>query len=104
MTATEAVHDAADLPTKKGETLVRVEHLVKHFPITKGFFKRTVGQVRAVDGVSFSIGKGETVGLVGESGSGKSTVARMVTRLMKPTSGTIDFDGHDLAKISNKDL
>jgi oligopeptide/dipeptide ABC transporter ATP-binding protein len=84
--------------------LVQVEDLVKHFPITKGLLKRTVGQVRAVDGVSFTIARGETVGLVGESGSGKSTVARMVMRLMKPTSGSIAFEGRDLTDLSARDL
>jgi oligopeptide/dipeptide ABC transporter ATP-binding protein len=86
-----------------GEPLVVVENLVKHFPIQKGLLKRTVGQVRAVDGVSFTINKGETVGLVGESGSGKSTVARLIMRLMKPTSGRVDFGGQDMATISNRD-
>lgn len=85
-------------------TLLDVRDLVKHFPITKGLLKRTVGRVRAVDGVSFSIGRGETLGLVGESGSGKSTVARLVLRLLDATSGTIDFDGHDLTRMNARAL
>jgi oligopeptide/dipeptide ABC transporter ATP-binding protein len=88
----------------QGEPLVVVDNLVKHFPIQKGLLKRTVGHVRAVDGVSFTINRGETVGLVGESGSGKSTVARLVMRLMKPTSGRVDFGGQDMATISNREL
>ena len=102
MTAVSSERTGADV--KQGEPLVVVEDLVKHFPIQKGLLKRTVGQVRAVDGVSFTINKGETVGLVGESGSGKSTVARLIMRLMKPTSGRVDFGGKDMATISNKAL
>ena len=84
--------------------LLDVQDLVKHFPITKGLLKRPVGRVRAVDGVSFSIGRGETLGLVGESGSGKSTVARLVLRLLEPTSGAISFDGHDLTRTTAREL
>jgi oligopeptide/dipeptide ABC transporter ATP-binding protein len=84
--------------------LLEVTDLVKHFPITKGLLRRTVGHVRAVDGVSFSVGAGETVGLVGESGSGKSTVARLVLRLLDPTSGRIAFDGRDIAAMSQREL
>jgi oligopeptide/dipeptide ABC transporter ATP-binding protein len=86
-----------------GDLLVAAD-LVKHFPITRGVFKRTVGQVRAVDGVSFSIGRGETVGLVGESGCGKSTVARMVMRLIDPTSGSIIFDGTDITALAPRQV
>jgi len=100
-----AVTQPAPKPVQtSSEPLVVVDKLVKHFPITSGFLRRTVGQVRAVDGVSFEIGRGETVGLVGESGSGKSTVARLITRLMKPTGGRIDFAGQDLATVSGRDL
>ncbi|MCU1688285.1 MAG: dipeptide transporter ATP-binding protein [Pseudonocardiales bacterium] len=102
MTAVSTEKDAAK--PASGEPLVVVENLVKHFPIQKGLLKRTVGQVRAVDGVSFTINKGETVGLVGESGSGKSTVARLILRLMKPTSGRVDFGGQDMATIGTKQL
>ncbi|HXO02886.1 MAG TPA: ATP-binding cassette domain-containing protein, partial [Stellaceae bacterium] len=73
--------------------------LKKHFPVKKGLLRRTVGQVYAVDGVSFSIGEGETLGLVGESGCGKSTVARTVLRLIEPTSGSILLDGHDVTRL-----
>lgn len=77
--------------------LVQVRDLVKDFPIRSGILQRVTGQVRAVDGVSFDIRKGETLGLVGESGCGKTTLGRMLVRLLEPTSGTIEFDGEDLA-------
>ena len=68
--------------------------LVKHFPITRGIiFQRQIGAVHAVDGVSFDVLRGETLGIVGETGCGKSTTARLIMRLLEPTSGTIRFDG-----------
>jgi oligopeptide/dipeptide ABC transporter ATP-binding protein len=77
--------------------LVRVRDLVKHFPIARGIIiQRKVGAVRAVDGVSFDIERGETLGIVGETGCGKSTTARMLMRLLEPTSGEIDFEGNDI--------
>ena len=80
--------------------LLRVTNLVKHFPITRGtFFQHRVGSVKAVDDVSFDIGRGETLALVGESGCGKSTVARSLLRLQEPTSGTIEFDGEDITHV-----
>jgi oligopeptide transport system ATP-binding protein len=79
--------------------LVEVRNLVKHFPITGGILKRTVGQVQAVDDISFQIRRGETLGLVGESGCGKTTVSRLLLRLIEPTSGTIHFDGVDITTI-----
>ncbi len=87
------------------EPLVQVRDLVKHFPITKGIvFQRQVGAVHAVDGVSFDIFEGETLGIVGETGCGKSTTARLITRLLDPTSGTIEYRGRDIAKIGRKEL
>jgi oligopeptide/dipeptide ABC transporter ATP-binding protein len=74
-------------------TLLRVERLVKHFPVRRGLFGRTAGVVRAVDGVSFSVARGETLGLVGESGSGKTTTGRVILRLLPATSGRVEFDG-----------
>jgi peptide/nickel transport system ATP-binding protein/oligopeptide transport system ATP-binding protein len=87
------------------EPLVRVQDLVKHFPITRGIvFQRQVGAVHAVDGVSFDIAEGETLGIVGETGCGKSTTARLITRLLDPTSGTIEYKGRDIAGLSRKEL
>jgi peptide/nickel transport system ATP-binding protein/oligopeptide transport system ATP-binding protein len=79
--------------------LVEVRDLVKYFPVKGGILQRTTGQVRAVDGVSFDIRKGETLGLVGESGCGKTTVGRLLLRLIEPTSGTIRFDGADITGV-----
>lgn len=75
--------------------ILRVENLVKHFPIRAGVFKRIVGWVKAVDGVSFSINEGETFGLVGESGCGKTTIGMTLLRLYEPTSGRIIVDNED---------
>jgi oligopeptide/dipeptide ABC transporter ATP-binding protein len=82
--------------------LLEVEGLKKHFPIRKGLFSRVSGQVYAVDGVSFSIGRGETLGLVGESGCGKSTVGRTLLRLMEPTDGTIKVAGEDITRLDRQ--
>ena len=87
-----------------GQILLRVRDLKMHFPVTKGLFKRTVGYVKAVDGVSFSIRQGETLGIVGESGSGKSTVGNCVMRNLLPTSGTVMFDDRDVTNIRGKEL
>src|SRR4051794_17703841 len=87
------------------EPLLTVENLEKHFPITRGIiFQKEIGRVRAVDGVSFSVNRGETLGVVGESGCGKSTMARCVMRLLDPTGGKITFDGQDITAIKGGDL
>jgi oligopeptide/dipeptide ABC transporter ATP-binding protein len=82
---------------RNGEPLMEIRDLVKHFPIRKGLLQRQVGAVRAVDGVSFDVLRGETLGLVGESGCGKSTTARLLLRLLQPTSGSIQFDGEEIS-------
>jgi oligopeptide/dipeptide ABC transporter ATP-binding protein len=84
--------------------LLEVTDLVKHYPVRAGVLRRSVGTVHAVDGVSFSLGVGETLGLVGESGCGKSTVARSVLRLIEPTSGSIRIDGTDITHLSKSEL
>ena len=89
----------------ESEVLLRADNLVKYFPINQGIlFKREVGRVHAVDGVSLEIRKGETLGLVGESGCGKSTLARCLTRLYPLTSGELTFDGQDISTLSRSQL
>ncbi|CAH8706060.1 dipeptide ABC transporter ATP-binding protein [Paenibacillus thiaminolyticus] len=86
------------------QPLVQVENLKMHFPIKGGPLGKTVGAVKAVDGVSFHINKGETLGLVGESGCGKSTTGRMLLRLLEPSEGSIYFEGQDITKLSGNEL
>ncbi|MCJ8012444.1 ATP-binding cassette domain-containing protein [Paenibacillus sp. KQZ6P-2] len=86
------------------EALLEVNHLKKYFPIQKGLLNRTVGHVKAVDGISLSIQKGETFGLVGESGSGKSTVGKTIIRLTEKTEGEVKFKGVDLYGLSPQEL
>ncbi|AGS71945.1 ABC transporter ATP-binding protein [Streptomyces collinus] len=109
---TDAVEDAAGkaaIPQQASapeggsaerEVLLRVKGLTKHFPIKKGLLQRQVGAVKAVDGIDFEVRKGETLGVVGESGCGKSTMGRVITRLQDPTSGTIEFEGRDITRLS----
>jgi oligopeptide/dipeptide ABC transporter ATP-binding protein len=87
------------------DALVQVRGLVKHFPITRGIvIQRKVGAVQAVDGVSFDVRRGETLGLVGETGCGKSTTARLIMRLLEPTSGEVRFDGQDITSLKGARL
>jgi len=89
----------------EAQALLRVENLVKYFPITStGWFSRTHASVHAVDGVSFDLYRGETLGLVGESGCGKSTTGRTILQLYRPTSGSVIFDGKDLTRLSQDEL
>jgi oligopeptide transport system ATP-binding protein len=90
--------------TPGGEQLLEVRDLVKHFPIRSGLLGRENDQVRAVDGISFSVAAGETLGLVGESGSGKSTACRAVLQLIEPTSGSVRFEGQELVGRSQRQL
>ena len=84
--------------------LLEVSDLVKHYPVRSGILRRTVGKVHSVDGVSFTIGAGETLGMVGESGCGKSTVARSVLRLVEPTGGSIRLNGQDITHLGKAEL
>ncbi|MFF5500027.1 ABC transporter ATP-binding protein [Streptomyces aquilus] len=87
------------------EPIIEVSGLVKHYPLTQGIlFKKQVGAVKAVDGVDFTLDKGETLGIVGESGCGKSTVAKMLVNLEQPTAGSIKYKGEDITKLSGKAL
>lgn len=95
--------EAADRPVP-GEVILEVEDLVVHFPIRSGLLQRVTGALRAVDGISFSLPAGETLGLVGESGCGKSTTALAVMRLLDPTAGRILFRGRDLSRYSRRQL
>ncbi len=91
---------------KKGtnKSLIKVDGLVKHFPITRGIFRREVGSVKAVDGISFDIKERETLGLVGESGCGKSTAGRLILQLLRATAGKVFFKENELTSIGSADL
>ncbi|MCX7791492.1 MAG: ATP-binding cassette domain-containing protein, partial [Chloroflexaceae bacterium] len=95
---------SVSVPAGDPGVLLEVNNLVKHFPIKGGVLRRTVGHVKAVDGVSFFIRRGETLGLVGESGCGKTTTGRTVLRLERATSGEVLFEGKDVLKANRKQL
>jgi peptide/nickel transport system ATP-binding protein len=100
----EREQDERSRPGAQDDLLV-VRDVKKHFPIKRGIVvQRQVGAVRAVDGVSFAVGAGETLGLVGESGCGKSTTGRTVTKLIEPTGGSIRFDGREIADFSRRQM
>ncbi|OED32875.1 peptide ABC transporter substrate-binding protein [Planococcus maritimus] len=103
MTTRDFIQDRIDHLDKR-ENLLEIRNLKKYYPVTGGFFKRTIGNVKAVDDVSFAIRRGETLGLVGESGCGKSTAGRTILRLMKPTEGEILFEGKDITRLSGSKL
>ena len=93
-----------DSTAARGDVLLSVRDLTKHFPIKKGLFGKQVGTVRAVDGVSFDILRGETLGVVGESGCGKTTAGRCILRLIEPTGGEVRFGGVDVLGLGGGDL
>ncbi|HEY7346809.1 MAG TPA: oligopeptide/dipeptide ABC transporter ATP-binding protein [Ktedonobacterales bacterium] len=96
---------AEGIPTPRSDTLLTVNDLAMYFPLTSGLIiQRTHGYIHAIDGVSFSIRRGSTLGLVGESGSGKTTIGRCIVRLYKPTRGSILMDGVDLSQVAGNDL
>src|SRR5690348_11377988 len=86
------------------DNLLEVRHLKKYFPITAGLFRRTVGHVKAVDDVSFTLKAGETLGIVGESGCGKSTLGRMIMRVLDSTEGSIVFENTNISELQGKKL
>ncbi len=105
MTNTDTTHDLARNGSADDSVLLDVRDLKVHFPVTAGFIiNRTVGTIKAVDGVSLTIRRGETLGLVGESGSGKTTLGRAALQLLRPTSGEVWFEGEDLTKLSRREM
>ncbi|MFG2717475.1 ABC transporter ATP-binding protein [Streptomyces sp. NPDC048416] len=102
---TSEVEAILDAPADRGEPILQVRNLVKHFPLTSGILvKKHVGAVKAVDGISFDLYKGETLGIVGESGCGKSTVAKLLMTLEQATAGEVFYKGQDITKLSGRAL
>ncbi|MFJ7045810.1 ABC transporter ATP-binding protein [Streptomyces sp. NPDC101112] len=95
---------AVPAPRAEEKPLLKVEGLVKHFPLKKGLLQRQVGAVKAVDGIDFEVRRGETLGVVGESGCGKSTMGRLITRLLEPSGGRIEFDGQDITHLNTSGM
>jgi len=94
----------SDKSSGNGKMLLRIEGLKKYFPVTQGLFRRQVGDVKAVDGLTFDIHRGETLGLVGESGCGKTTTGRTILQLYPATAGQVTLDGTDLGNLKGKKL
>src|SRR5512135_2036059 len=99
-----AESNGRSIPGAHPDDLVEVRGLVKYFPVRGGILQRTQGWVKAVDDISFTIRRGETLGLVGESGCGKTTVGRLLLRLIEPTAGSVLFEGRDLTTASGSEL
>jgi oligopeptide transport system ATP-binding protein len=92
------------MSTSSNNAIIELEHVTKHFPVQQGVFARARGRVHAVEDVSLTVRKGETLGIVGESGCGKSTTARLMLRLLDPTAGTVRFEGQDISRLSQRKL
>jgi oligopeptide/dipeptide ABC transporter ATP-binding protein len=104
-TATPETATAQAAESTNGTPLLEVNDLVKYFPVkSSGVIRRTIGQVQAVDHISFTVNKGESLGLVGESGCGKTTTGRVITRLYDPTSGSMKFEGHEIAHLNRRQM
>lgn len=99
-----SLHKNEETLSSQSENLLEIQNLKTYYPVKGGFFKRTIGYVKAVDNISFEIKRGETLGLVGESGCGKSTAGRTILRLLKPTEGSILFEGQNITRITGKSL
>lgn len=99
-----ATETSAEKETRVDTALLKVDGLKKYFPIRSGFFSRVVGSIKAVDGVSFEVYRGETLGLVGESGCGKTTLARVILRLSRPTAGSVFFDDLPIFSLKNEEM
>ncbi|WP_223592830.1 ABC transporter ATP-binding protein [Neobacillus bataviensis] len=102
--STDTIHKNDEKQSSQPENLLEIQNLKTYYPVKGGFFKRTIGHVKAVDNISFEIKRGETLGLVGESGCGKSTAGRTILRLLKPTEGSILFEGKNITRVSGKSL